>query len=44
MKSTSTLIDVMIMNLTFYMEPSTVIELGLSDHHAQTLPVVFRIT
>ena len=26
------------------MEPSTVIELDLSDHHAQTPPVVFKIT
>jgi len=41
-KLTSSLIDVMIMDLMFCMEPSTVIELGLSGHHAQTLPVVFK--
>jgi hypothetical protein len=41
-KPTSTLIGVMIMDLTFCMEPLTVIELGLSDHHTQTLPVVFK--
>jgi len=33
-KATSTLIDVVIMVPTFCMKPSTVIGLGLSDHHA----------
>jgi hypothetical protein len=35
MKSTSTLIDVIIINKKYCMEPATVIELGLSDHQAQ---------
>jgi predicted outer membrane repeat protein len=41
-KSTSTLIDVMIINMKHYMEPTTVVDLGLSDHHAQLLPVLFQ--
>jgi hypothetical protein len=36
-KSTSTLIDVIIINNKYYMETATVIELGLSDHLAQVL-------
>jgi hypothetical protein len=40
MKSTSTLINVIIINSKYYMEPSTVIELGFSDHRAQVLPVL----
>jgi hypothetical protein len=38
-KSTSTLIDVIIINKKYYMEPATVIELGFSDHQAQVLSV-----
>jgi exonuclease III len=38
-KSTSTLIDVIIINKTFYTEPATVTELGLSEHQAQVLAV-----
>ena len=38
-KSTSSLIDVMIINRTQYKIPSTIYELGLSDHHAQILSV-----
>jgi hypothetical protein len=39
MKSTSTLMDVIIINKKHYMEPATVVELGLSDYQAQMLPV-----
>jgi hypothetical protein len=38
-KSTSTLIDVIIINKKYYMEPATVMELGTSDHQAQVLSV-----
>jgi hypothetical protein len=41
-KSTSTLIDVMIINRKYCMEPVTAVDLGLSDHHAQLLPVLFK--
>jgi predicted outer membrane repeat protein len=41
-KNTSTLLDVIILNKKNYMEPSTVIELGLSDHCAQVLPVLLK--
>jgi hypothetical protein len=41
-KSTSTLIHLMIINRKYYMEPATVVDLGLSDHHAQLLPVLFK--
>ena len=41
-KSTSTLIDVMIINKNYFTEPGTVIELGLSDHEAQVLPVLLN--
>jgi hypothetical protein len=36
-KSTSTLIDVIIINKKYYMEPATLTELGFSDHQAQVL-------
>ena len=39
-KSTSTLIDVIITNKKHFMEPTTVIELGFSDHQADVLPVL----
>jgi hypothetical protein len=39
-KSTSTLTDVIIINKKYYREPATVIELGLSHHQAQVLPVL----
>jgi len=39
-KSTSTLIDVIIINKRYYMEHATVTELRLSDHQAQALPVL----
>ena len=39
-KNTNTLIDVIIINKKNYVEPATVIELGLSDHQAQVLPVL----
>jgi len=42
MKSISTLIDVIIINKKYYMEPATVIELGLSHHQAQALPVLCK--
>jgi len=38
--STKTLLDVIIINKTHYTLPATVIELGLSDHQAQVLPVL----
>jgi len=41
-KSTNTLIDVIIINKKYYMEPATVIELGFSDHQAQVLPVLCK--
>jgi exonuclease III len=41
-KSTSTLLNVMIINRKYYMEPATVVDLELSDHHAQLLPVLFK--
>jgi hypothetical protein len=37
---TNTLIDVIIINKKHYTKPATVIELGLSDHRAQVLPVL----
>jgi hypothetical protein len=37
-----TLIDVIIINKKYYMEPATVIELGFSDHQAQVLPVLCK--
>jgi hypothetical protein len=40
MKSTSTLIDVIIIDKKYYMEPATVIELGFSNHQAQVLSVL----
>jgi len=39
-KSTSNLIDVIIINKQYYMEPATVIELGFSYHQAQVLSVL----
>jgi hypothetical protein len=39
-KSTSTLIDVIIMNKKYYMEPATIIELGFSYHQVQVLSVL----
>jgi hypothetical protein len=42
MKSTSTLIDVIIINKKYYVEPATVIELGFSDHQAQVLSVLHK--
>jgi hypothetical protein len=39
-KSTSTLIDVSIINKKYYMEPATVTELRFSDHQAQVLSVL----
>jgi len=42
MKSKSTLIDVIIINKKYYMEPATVIELGLSDHQAQVLSMLHK--
>ena len=39
-KSTSTLLDVIIINKKCYMEPATVIELGFSNHQAQVLSVL----
>ena len=41
-KSTSTLTDVTIINKKYYMEPATVIELGLSYHQAQVLPALCK--
>jgi hypothetical protein len=41
-KSTSTLIDVIIINKKYYMEPATVMELGTSDHQAQVLSVLSK--
>ena len=41
-KSTSTLIDVIITNKKYNMEPATVIKLGFSDHEAQVLPVLHK--
>jgi uncharacterized protein YktA (UPF0223 family) len=41
-KRTNTLINVMIINRKYYMEPATVVDLGLSDHHAQLVPVLFK--
>jgi len=41
-KSTSTLINVIITNKKYYMEPATVIELGVSDHQAQVLSVLHK--
>jgi exonuclease III len=41
-KSTSALIDVIIINKKYYMEPATVIELGFSDHQAQVLSVLHK--
>jgi hypothetical protein len=41
-KSMSMLKHVMIMNKKFYTESSIVIDVGLSDHHAQMLPVVVK--
>jgi hypothetical protein len=38
--STSTLIDVIIINKKDYVEPATVMELGVSDHQAQVLSVL----
>jgi hypothetical protein len=42
MKSTSTLIDVIIINKQYYMEPATVIESQFSDHQAQVLSVLHK--
>jgi exonuclease III len=42
MKSTSTLLDVIIINKKYYMELATVIALGFSDHQAQVLPVLHK--
>jgi hypothetical protein len=39
-KSTRILIDVIIINKKYYMEPAMVIELGFSYHQAQVLPVL----
>ena len=39
-KSTSTLIDVIVINGKHYKEPATVVELGISDHQAQVLAVL----
>jgi hypothetical protein len=41
-KSTSTLIDVIIINKKYYMEPATVMEFGTSDHQAQVLSVLCK--
>jgi len=41
-KSTSTLLDVIIINRNYCMELATVIELGFSDHQAQVLPVLHK--
>jgi hypothetical protein len=41
-KSTSTLIDARVINRKYYMEPATAVDSGLSDHHAQLLPVLFK--
>jgi len=41
-KSTSTLIDVIMINKKYYMESATVIELGFSDHQAQVLSVLCK--
>lgn len=42
-KSTSSLIDLMIINRTMYKMPASIHELGLSDHSAQILPIMCRI-
>jgi exonuclease III len=42
MKSTSTMIDVIIINKKYYMEPATVIELGFSHQQAQVLNVLHK--
>jgi hypothetical protein len=42
MKNTSTFVDVIIVNKKHYMKPATVVELGLSDHQAQVLPVLSK--
>jgi hypothetical protein len=41
-KSTSTLIDLMIIKRILFKEPASICELGLSDHNAQILPVMCR--
>ena len=41
-KSTSTLLDVIIINKKYYMELATAIELGFSDHKDQVLPVLHK--
>ena len=39
-KNVTTLIDVVITNRMHCMEPASIMELGLSDHQAQLLPVL----
>ena len=41
-KSTSSLIDLMIINRLQFKVPAIIYELGLSDHNAQILPIVCR--
>jgi hypothetical protein len=41
-KNTSTLIDLIIINKIYFMEPATIIELGSSDHKAQVLPLLCK--
>jgi len=38
--NTKTLLDVIIINKAHYSTPATIVELGLSDHQAQMLPVL----
>jgi hypothetical protein len=38
----STLTDVIIINRKYYIEPATVIELGVSDHQAQVWSVLSK--
>jgi hypothetical protein len=40
--NTSTLLDVIIINKKYYMGPSIIVELGLSDHDAQVLLVLLK--
>jgi hypothetical protein len=41
--NTKTLLDVMIINKVHYSIQATIVELGLSDHQAQILPVLKKV-